>query len=287
MPPRPVVVAVLAFWLAADGWLFYREVWPYWGTNDPPPYTIDMTEELGKPSVDWDIYQKDDKIGDGWSRVERQRDRTYMLRTEFRFEKLKVLILHVRKLKGVYHISEDGQLLGMTAQARVATSSPRTGDIEMVLDVQAPVDNGAIVPEVFFNEEKLALGDLRVPLKEHSGAINPLHPLNRLPGLREGRRWRITLLDPLNAIGKALGPQFHDVLGALERLTVPELHAEVKADTLRWNGTDVACFKIEYRKPGEPEPVAATWVRRRDGLVLEQHSSHGFASMILRRQPPH
>lgn len=285
MPPRSVVAALVVFWLAADGWLFYREVWPYWRAGDPPPYTIDLTEELGDPSVDWEIYKKDKKIGRAASSVQRQRDRTYNLHMEFRFDELRILILHIRKLAGDYHISEDGELLGMAAHAWIATSDRKFGDVDMELHMNAPVENGELVPTLFFNKEKLALGDIRVPLKERSGAINPLHPLNRLPGLHEGRRWRISLFDPLSAIGKALGPQFNDMIGAMEGLTVPELHAEVKADTLEWNNEAVPCFKIEYRKPSEPDPVAATWVRRRDGLVLEQHSSHGLAEMTLRRKP--
>lgn len=280
MPPRPVVAVLLAFWLAADGWLFYREVWPYWGAGDPPPYTIDLTEELGNPSVTWDILKKDERIGYATSHVKRQHDRTYNLQMEFRFDKFRVLILHVRKLTGDYHISEDGDLLGMTAHAWVATSSRKLGSLEMEMHMEARVENGELIPELFFEKEKLALGDLRVPMKEHAGAINPLHPLHRLPGLRVGRCWRIALLDPVSAIGKALG-------GPVEGLSMPELHAEVKGDTLAWNDEDVPCFKIEYRKPGEPEPVAATWVRRRDGLVLEQRASHSLAEMTLRRKPPH
>ena len=61
----------------------------------------------------------------------------------------------------------------------------------------------------------------------------------------------------LSAIGKALGPQFGDLLGAVEGLAIPELHAEVKTATLAWNREDVPCFKIEYRKPDDPQPANA------------------------------
>src|SRR5947209_12741032 len=77
MPPRSVVAAILMFWLAADGWLFYREVWPYWRAGDPPPYTIDLTEELGNASVSWEILKKGEKIGYATSYVHRRHDRTY------------------------------------------------------------------------------------------------------------------------------------------------------------------------------------------------------------------
>jgi hypothetical protein len=285
MPPRTLVIGILAFCLTADSWLFYREVWPYWRSGDPPPYTIDLTEELGNPSVDWDILKKNDQIGYATSSVKRQPNRTYKLKMEYTFEKLKIMVLTVRKLRGVYHITEDGDLLGMSANAKVSTGDQKFGDFEMEFDMQARVENGELVPELFFNKEKLALGDIRVPMKERTGTINPLHPVNRLPGLHEGRRWRITLFDPLSAIGKGMGPQFHELLGAMDGIAVRELHADVKADTLEWDEEVVPCYKIEYRKPGAPDPIAATWVRKRDGLVLQQHSSHGLTEMTLRRRP--
>jgi hypothetical protein len=281
MPSRSIVAAVLLFWLGANGWMFYREVWPHWRSGEPPPYTIDLTEELGHASVNWQIWKKDKKIGTAISRVERQRDRTYKLHIQFRFDKFHVVILEVRKLSGVYHVTEDGELLGLSSQAAVAMKD-KLGSLEMEFEVKGLVEDGQLVPELFFNGEKLALGDLKVPVSGHGGALNPLHPLNRLPGLSEGRRWRITLFDPMSALGKAMGPQLQE---ALEGVSVRELLAEVKTDTLEWGRAEVDCFKIEYRTPGDADLVAATWVRRRDGLVLQQHSSYGLSEMTLRRDP--
>jgi len=282
MPPRSVVAAVLLFWLGANGWMFYREVWPHWRSGEPPPYTIDLTEELGHASVRWKILKKDRDVGHAISRVERQRDRTYKLHIDFHFKEFRVVILEVRKLSGVYHVTEDGELLGLSSQASVAMKD-KLGSLQMDFEVKGQVEDGQLLPEIFFNGEKLALGELKVPVAGHGGALNPLHPLNRLPGLSEGRRWRITLFDPMSALGKAMGPQLQE---ALEGVSVRELFAEVKTDTLEWGGAEVDCFKIEYRTPGDADLVAATWVRRRDGLVLQQHSSYGLSEMTLRRDPP-
>jgi hypothetical protein len=286
MPPRSVVAAILVFWLAADGWLFYREVWPYWRAGDPPPYTIDLTEELGDPTVNWDILKNKDPapIGRAISQVKRQKDRTYRLRMEYRFDKFNLVFGHLRKLVGDYHVGEEGDLLGMMAEAYINTSG-KLGDLDLVMAVKATVDNGELVPELFFDNEKLKLGDLRVPLADRAGAINPLHPVNRLPGLHAGRRWRIKLFDPLSAIAKGRSPQLRDILGAVEGAGIPELHAEVKTADLEWNGDEVPCYTIEYRKPGDVDPVATTWVRRRDGLVLQQHARQLVMEMTLRRKP--
>jgi len=284
MPPRAIVATIIAFWLAANGWLFYREAWPYLRAGEPPPYSIDLTEELGSANVHWEILKKDKVIGHAVSRVERQRDQTFKLHMTYRFEKLRVVILDIRKLDGVYHVTEDGDLLGVSASAAV-TMKDKRGSLDLDLEMKGRVEDGLLVPEVFFNNEKLALGDLKVKVAGQGGAINPLHPLNRLKGLHVGRRWRITLFDPLSALTQALGPQFQELAQSLEGISVRELHAVVKADTLFWDNADVECFKIEYRVPGEAEPVASTWVRQRDGLVLQQHSSHGLSELTLRRSP--
>src|SRR6266853_756611 len=228
MPPRSIVAAVLLFWLGANGWMFYREVWPHWRSGEPPPYTIDLTEELGHASVRWDILKKDRRIGYATSRVERQRDRTYKLHIQFHFDKFRVMILEVHKLSGVYHVTEDGELLGLSSHTALAIKD-KLGSLEMEFEMKGQVEGGQLVPEIFFNREKLALGDLKMPVAGQGGALNPLHPLNRLPGLSEGRRWRITLFDPLSALGKAMGPQLQE---ALEGMSVRELLAEVKVDTL-------------------------------------------------------
>src|SRR5205814_3102506 len=101
MPHRSIVAAIVLAWLFANGWLFYREVWPHWRSGDPPPYAIDLTEELGKSSVDWDIWsgsdRKEDKIGNATSEVERRPDHTYWLRTALKFKNLRLLDLQIKK----------------------------------------------------------------------------------------------------------------------------------------------------------------------------------------------
>ena len=57
----------------------------------------------------------------------------------------------------------------------------------------------------------------------------------------------------------------------------------MKADTLKWDKKEVVCNVIEYRELGK-EVAARTWVRKSDGLVLQQEASFGF-ELVLRRVP--
>ena len=45
MPARPLLLAILFFWVATTGWLFYKELWPHLRSGQPPPYTIDLADE--------------------------------------------------------------------------------------------------------------------------------------------------------------------------------------------------------------------------------------------------
>jgi hypothetical protein len=285
MPPRLAVAAVLLFWLAANGWLFYREIWPYWRPGDPPPYTIDLTQELGSASVNWKVFQKGQDIGDALSQVERQPDRTYKLRTKYVFKQFRLIVLDIRRLAGVYHVTEEGELLGLSTQIVMQQSIRKLGVLDHELEMNGKVVDGKLVPEFFYNKEPIAFGKIEVPIANQGGVLNPMHLLNRLPGLSVGRRWRIALFDPLKAVSKSLAPEFQELFAAVEGMTIPELQAEVVADTLEWDDDEVACFKIEYRKPGEHELVAATWVRGRDGLVLQQFCRHELMEMTLKRVP--
>jgi hypothetical protein len=282
MPHRLIVVAVVTFWLAANGWLVYREVWPQWRAGGPPPYTIDLSEELGNSMINWEIYHGKKKAGAAISQVERQRDATYRLRTQLYFDRFKILpLFELKKLSTAYHVTEEGDLLGLSVQFMV--QMPQQGEHE--LELKGAVENREILPKLFFDGQPLPLGESKIPLSQTGTVLNPMQLVNRVPGLSEGRRWRMALFDPLEALGKAL-PGADKLLAGAEGMTVPYLNAEVLADTLWWNDEDVDCFKIEYRKPKEPEPVAATWVRRRDGLVLQQFSASDFMEMTIRRIPP-
>lgn len=286
MPPRSIVTAILGFWLAANGWLVYREVWPYWRPGEPPPYTIDLTEELGSSSVDWQILKNDRPIGNAIAHIERQRGRIYRLRTEYHFDKLRLSKLAIRQLTTTYYVNPEGDLLGLGTKARIAFLHGKLPDTETEIAMEAWVHDGMLEPRLMLDKMPLGwLGDAKVPIERRGGVINPLHPLNRLPGLTVGRHWRIALFDPIGALGEAMGSQFQEAFDLLKGLTVHELFADVKADTLAWDGAEVACFKIEYRKPGAPDLVAATWVRRRDGLVLQQFSRDALTELTLRRTP--
>jgi hypothetical protein len=280
MPPRSFVVLVILAWLGTTTWLLYREAWPYLQTGGPPPYAIDLTEELSTSEVNWKIYQNQKDIGYGISRVERKPDRTYQLRTTLRFTRFP--ILNLNKLETGYHITEEGALLGLSAQCllHIGPGDPTVPNVDLRLE--GTIVDGQLEPRMFLDKQPLPIGAIKIPIAERGSILNPMQLLNRVPGLREGRTWQMTLFDPMKSLGHAF-PEYKEVLAAAEGVRVPELHALVVSDTLQWANVPVRCYKIEYRKPGELDPVAATWVRQSDGLVLQQQSRTALMEMTLTR----
>ena len=46
MPSRWLTAAIVLFWLATTGWLFWHDLWPAWRPGEPPPFHIDLVEEV-------------------------------------------------------------------------------------------------------------------------------------------------------------------------------------------------------------------------------------------------
>jgi hypothetical protein len=126
---------------------------------------------------------------------------------------------------------------------------------------------------------KLDMEPVEVPA--HGSVFNPLHPVNRIGGLRPGQRWRMPQFDPLaEAVAASLAKFLK--LGKPLPLGPRFLDAEVQPPkTLVWNKREVACLVIVYRSD---EISASTWVRQQDGLVLRQEAGKPSDSVILQRE---
>lgn len=265
MPPRLLCLGIWLFWLGGTTWLAVREVAPRWRSGEPPPYVIDLTDEVSAQAIAWLVLTKGERVGSGLIHVHRLSDRTFEYRGKFKFDNLSFFkVLKIQKVTGYLHINAEGQLLDFAAQGKF-------NDL-IEGELQGTVEEGVIRTKVALLNPKTDWLDLKpVPVSTRGSILNPMMPLNRLPGLREGQRWTTPLFNALDA--------FDNVPVGLD---IPLLQAEVHAAHLDWDGTKVSCLRIDYSEPGK-EVTARTWVRRRDGLVLQQEASHQGLQLVLVR----
>lgn len=299
--PRPLAcLAIVAFWLATSAWLVCREVLPHLLAGEPPAYTIDLTETVSANPVNWRILCSDPRheggalqlIGRLETQVERLPDRTFQLRAVARLRRLDkdegfvfLKQIEIRKVAEAFRVTEEGKLRGLSVQVdwRLFDSGGKRGALEGSIDFSGDVAEGYLTSGfavVAAGREWHRQTLDRVKVSEQGSVMNPLHPVNRLPGLRTGQRWEVPLMDPLSLLGES------PVRGIVEQIhAVRSLHAEVVAGTLDWNDAEVRCHVIEYRESGKTEPTARTWVRRRDGLVLRQQAHYEGKTLVLDRTP--
>jgi len=285
MPPRIVTVTIILFWLTTTGALVYYEVAPRFQAGEPPPFTIPLTAEVSTTSVDWNVLGKDGPIGKGTTRISRGADHAYELSAEFKIDRFKVLFIELEdmKIKSEYGITDEGSLLRSSAHVKlIATKIP----LIEIKSVPVEIDFTGVVKDHQFHSQLtgIVFGETKslelepIPVSQSGNILNPMHLVHKISGLHTGRSWRIPLMDPMRAIPATMRGLVPDK-GQLAN----ELVATVRLEDLSLHGITEACFKIDYTKPEETRPLAATWVRRRDDAVLQQWASYEGIEYTLQR----
>jgi hypothetical protein len=300
MPARHYVAAILVFWAATSAWLFYRDLWPRFRPGEPPPFIIDLTTEAQRSAQHtlWDVYRGNGRIGIARTSIEyEEHDPKYPDTYKFISEIGQLTVGAVGPLKitgenllGIYRVTREGELREISANGTVHVKG-----VGLLASLRASAElkmSGEVIGKRFVpTENYVEMGGSRldfqlepVEFTSHGSVLNPLHPVNRVSGLRRGQHWRIPLVDPLADSIAALAqkdPGLAFLIKKREGLRV--LQAEVLQDisTLTYKEREVACLVIEYR--GD-DMTAHTWVRQEDGLVLRQQASLWGEELRLDRQ---
>jgi hypothetical protein len=296
MPPRCLAALIVAGWLAATGWLFYREVWPWLIPGAVPPFTIDLEDgvQTQPAKLGWKVTYNDRECfrADTW--VEPDADgETFAL-----WAQLKPALGTVKQggpqpLGGLVALHKSSSVYRVTRRGEL-----RSLDVEIVADVQlfglaAPCEaklTGDVRNGLFCSHLKVhsSLGDFdeelpAVPSPSDGSVLSPLHPVKRISGLRPGQAWRQPLVDPLKTAFIALARKYlRDVADEyLQDETVVSARVLPDRQTLLWNHRPVECLVIEYA--GE-RVSAHTWVEAESGLVLRQEADRDEEHWAMQRE---
>jgi hypothetical protein len=290
MPPRSITAVILVFWLAVSGWALWRTVGPYFQTGEPPPYGIDLAEESSVDAIGWDILQNGVNIGSAETNV--RQDETGLFKLECNYKLNLARGLLTARVINNYRVTRDGDLRSVGAQVKLG---PTMLNDAIKAEIEGPVQAGKFQPtgaiDMMGQLQKVTFEPVDVQGK--GSVLNPLHPVNRITGLRPGRSWQVPLFDPVELIASAKlegksDPALATVLAWLQSNSSAPRFRKVTAvvlsetQTLAWNRAKQACLVIEYT---EGELSAHTWVRERDGLVLQQEAKLRGDTLLLRRMP--
>src|SRR5262245_57442455 len=198
MPPRRACVLIVLCWLAVNGWLFYHDLLPRLLPDQPPPYSVDLLEEVQdrrwmRP-VGWTVHarNKDGRFVQAFSakmRVDHPARDTFEMVAEYTPLKAEphALLrgLLVEKMTSTYRVNAAAALPGVSFELKGQPESPifkgwLPGDF--VLDIRGDVEGEQFKP----------VGRLRLPaagleqsqslpgavVRRGGGVLLPLHPVN-------------------------------------------------------------------------------------------------------------
>jgi hypothetical protein len=273
MPPRWLAYLIVAFWLTTCYWLFRNDIWPALRPGEPPPYAIDLVDEAQQDNlqVRWNLLQNGRPTMSVRTTVlyREKPDDTFALEAVFTpkvggpGDRPEGVLRMLKSMTSTYRIGRRGDLREMVVALRLEPS--------VECDIRGIVRDGQFTSEARlatpFGTRELTLPT--VPVSYHGSVMQPLHPVNRILGLRPGRSWRMPVFDPFAA-----------TLGG-DALTYFDARVLSETKPLSLDGREFRCRVIEYR--GD-DREGATWVEERSGLVLRQDARMGEHLWTLERQ---
>jgi hypothetical protein len=295
MPPRWLSLAIVVFWLGTTGWLFWHDVWPYVRPGQPPPVTIDITQEAKhRPvSVLWTVLQNDRPVFQAKTRIERLGPDSYELVGEYKkqrgqstatvsFGQLK--LAQVQNMRSAYRVGADGSLrsLAVHLEGELLEKS----SLAFTLNITGEVKDRQLAPQLVLElTEHGVRKNMKLPPVEvaaRASVLLPLHPVDRIRDLRPGQSWRVPVFDPLGDSVQAASPS-GAFLGGGPRF----LDARVSPSTqvlpfgTPFQRREAVCLVIDYE--GE-NMKARTWVEEDTGRVLRQEADIDTERWVMRRE---
>jgi hypothetical protein len=275
MPGRIFIAGIIVFWLATTGWLFYRDLLPRLAPGEPPPFTIDLADEVSEQKIFWTLYQNGSKKGhvQTWVKYNRA-ENSYEINAVLKlWQKPHQEGSPQQALESSYAITPDGNLRGMAAKFTIRNEQ---GEIIVEGDLAGRVENRRFFPRLEITSPVHWKLDLQpVPVSHRGSVFNPHQPVNRIVGLAPGQRWHMPSVTPLHEsfnIWPGKTPEF--------RFVAAHVLPEVQLLDRGFRKKD-SCLVIEYTGDNIE---ARIWVRENDGLVLRQEVNLYGDTLVLQRE---
>lgn len=292
MPSRAITALIVAFWLATIGWFVSREVLPKWWAGEPPTYTIELADEANRHPIPnyWTLSYNGKNVGrlrtslryveasDTFELSASSAELAFMENLNLFGVRFSIVI---RDYDDRIRVSREGELRAMSTAAKLAVQSP-AAHWEAPFQVKAWIEDGVLRRngQLQIPGQKLLKIALEAGETPRGRILNPMHPVQRIVGLKPGQQWQQNVVDPRGEIIRAVVKQeLHIDLPAPPSAMTAKVLSEVRP--LKFNGELQSCWIIEYR--GD-DSVARTWVRQSDGTVLRQEAEAHGETLVLQRE---
>jgi hypothetical protein len=283
MPPRWLCVVIVGFWLSTNGWLFYHDLWPHLQPSQPPPFSIDLVDEVQtrRPHTLWTVKQNDQKVFTGQTHIEHPSPQVFELCADFKTgdnrPSARVSGWLISKMTSRYRIDTDGQLRGLEVTFVGKPEAELFAALfkeDLTLRIHGTVEQGKFRPhlQIVGVEKSLDLPAVEVP--RGAGLLLPLHPLGRLRDLKPGQQWRLPVFDPLADSLLTLQGSSGGLRYLVARVrSQPEWFSQGKRQQIR-------CLVVDYQ--GDDQNLSL-WVDERTGQVLRQEAFLGASHWVMDR----
>lgn len=293
MPPRWVVAAVIAGWLAALGWLAHDAWLPWLRPADEPAFVVEVADEVAPEHFSWAIYRNGKRIGSAETRLAPRKDGRFELTTRLRDLELgygKVARFRFPVFAITRQVTVDGELVSLEGKG-VVQATVQGREVKLDASSRRRVEGGESVGDGEFEHAGTRITSALDPVKLVSrNVLVPLQPGQKYPPLRPGQSWRATHIDPLaeamEGAGQVAVSQFVPgaLPGGLSMARRPAaVLADVQADTEEVAVRDQwhTCRVIRFE--GDRIKVRA-WVDVADGRIVRQEADYDGETIVLQRE---
>lgn len=294
MPSRPTTLAIVLFWLAAVGWVGYRDLWPRLAASGPPPVAVELGDEASQlVPVKWKVLRGDQRVGWLTTRMTYQdADDTFRLTHKYAnltFDSGRVRVVFP-EVTLTTRVTRGGALRDQGMAGRMQVQLKTGDEFLTIAEARAEVE-GEVRGGVFHSRCDIDSPLLKVkrdldPVPVPDGqALSPLQPVGRIANVRAGQRWVVHEVNPLRDAMRSVLTGFVGEQGfGLPAEEQESFVATVgdRPEPLAWgkDRAEVMCWVIDYVRK---DARVRTWVRADDGRVLRQEASRDGETLALER----
>jgi hypothetical protein len=297
MPPRLVVAAVVAGWLATVAWLAHEKWLPWLRPADEPAFVVEMADEVAPEHFSWVVLRKDKRIGSADTRFAPRKDGLFEMTTRYRDLEIdygNLVKFKIPSFSTTRHVTRQGDLVSLEAKG-VLHATGVVGDVKIDTSLKGRVDGDRFVGTGEFDYGGGKTNFELEPIKLVSrNAFTPLQPGQKYPPLKPGQTWRASNIDPVSdategAVRQVVLRMLNELFEGKAPVGLPnfkrptELLARVQdeTDSISYGGKTWTCRVILF----EAEEIKArVWVDVTDGRVVRQEASGRGETLVLQRE---